>query len=182
MKYFLDGGANIGQTFEQFLLPRGYGDHHILCVEPSVRHYPELLAQLRRYRPAFHAVTVCPFALARSFGLARLYEKTDPYADSLYDDLAVNEPMLFQVLTATIPLSALIQQHLQATDSLEIKLDVEGAEDQILEEFLAAVADPSQPWPTVTRIWVEWHRARTPTERIAAHAQRLGIELCLWPF
>jgi len=187
MKYFLDCGANIGQTFEDHLIPTGkYSDHHIICFEPTPRHFAELLERVSKFAHLFQSITVCPFALGKTYGFAKMFHKTDARADSMFEEFWLNEPMEYQVLTATVPLSEFIRRVIRrGEDEMEIKIDIEGGEYLVLLEFLHFYGQSEITWPKINKIWVEWHKLTDQSQKIQdtimLRATELGLDLTWWP-
>jgi FkbM family methyltransferase len=185
MKYFFDGGAHIGETFEEFLIPHGYTDHHIVCFEPSPRHYPQLLERLHHYAPRFRGITLCPFALGPHYGVVPVHYKTDSRADSLDRAFWTNAPMPYSVMTAVVPLSICLLALTKPTDTVEIKLDVEGAEFEILAEFLTQYdRHRFSGWPAIVCLHLEWHTmtGNSPSQQreLETEIARLGLSSQPW--
>ncbi len=174
MKYFYDCGANIGQTFQWFLVPGDFSQFHVVCFEPSPRNLTHLAMTCRSMVGQFASVCVVPAALGRP-GLQRFYEGKTPMGDSLLaaragaDSLTIEAP--------TISLAEYMDTHTTADDDVVIKLDVEGAEADVLEDLI-----DDGPVARVRRLLVEWHgtdpRQAVLTDRYAA----VGITLERWPF
>ena len=157
MRYFYDVGANVGQTFDQYVLPGNFGDTWVYAFEPSPRHLSALRAKadlVMRLAPRpIAGVTIVPAALGRLLGLQRLYEKTTLLSDSLRNDWRRNLETDVVVEVPVLPLSAFIQSHSRSDDRIEIKLDVEGAECDILENLLT----DRDILPRIASLHVEWH-------------------------
>jgi FkbM family methyltransferase len=185
MKYFYDIGANVGQTFDLHLLKRpDLQDAHVLCFEPSPRHLQALLVRAAACASRFASVSVCPFALGGGFPRElQMFEKTQPLADSLDHDFRQNAPTGYRVLCAVVPISSFIGDHTRSEDSVELKIDTEGAEYEILDDLLEA----PDLLPRLTRVQVEWHDAmgysaidarRQYEQAFASH----GVSLEVWSY
>lgn len=171
--YFYDGGANVGQTFDWHLLKGSYARHHVVCFEPSPRNLTALAARCAALRDRFASVTLVAAALGRP-GLRRLYEGPTPMGDSLVPGRLQAPP---SIEVATISLAEYLRAHTVPGDTVEIKLDVEGAEAEVLADLLAGGLDGR-----VRRVLVEWHGA--PPERAALEAgfAAAGVPLERWAF
>ena len=176
-QFFYDCGANTGQTFEWFLLPGKFARHHVVCFEPSPRNLSALAETCRAMNSRFSSVRIVPAALGRP-GLHRFYEGKTPMGDSLlesrahadaYKEMAIEVP--------TLSLADYLHTHTTPDDEVVIKLDVEGAEGDVLEDLLDA-----GPLDRVRRILVEWHGADPRQAILTNRCAAAGRPLERWPF
>jgi FkbM family methyltransferase len=180
VRYFYDIGANVGQTFDWFLSQNDYADHHIVCFEPSPRHYQALLQNVLKWRGCFQGVTLCPFAVTGAQGTSGFYETESPLADSLDPTMRRCLHRFDNIIVATIPLAYFIQRHTKFDDRIEIKIDAEGAEYDILEQLLRC-----EERERVHTIHVEWHGDDNPwfrRDQIERAMRKYGIIYKEWKF
>ena len=158
--HFLDGGANVGQTFDDFLTKtERFDGWTIWLIEPSPRHLPALLAKARAMCERYNVI-VCPFGLRGESGLAPFYEKTDPLGDSFMPDVLGNHEqsnVATGILLLALGMGILdFIGGIPPAEEIVLKLDVEGAEYEILPMLLYH--------PTLERVnelHVEFHRLKT---------------------
>lgn len=180
MKYFFDVGANVGQTFPEFLMKHpAWKDYHVVCIEPSPRFWPALIAATERYGHHFQGVTVITAAITGDRpGLAPFYQKTQPLADSLDKTFRTNLSTGYDLLVPTLGLmQTVLSVAKEHGDEVVIKLDVEGAEYGILADLLPCVTSS-----LIKRIFVEWHDPSLKADERALRADyaRRGVPLEDW--
>lgn len=173
-QYFYDCGANTGQTFEWFLLPGQFAQYHVVCFEPSPRNLSALAATCRAMRDRFASVRLVPAAVGRP-GLQRFYEGKTPMGDSLLEGRAGRESLAIEV--PTLSLSDYLKTHTTLDDEIILKLDVEGAEVDVLSDVLEAGL-----FHRIKQILVEWHGTDPQQDRLAAAFSEAGLPLERWPF
>lgn len=155
MIQFLDCGANVGQTFTDFLCHnKRYDGCSVWCFEPSPRHVPELMQTANQFRMRYD-IRICPFGITGETGVQEFYEKDDPRGDSFEshlasDHLTVNLNNGYRIMAPTISIWRIFGM-INEEDRISIKLDVEGSEYGILESM--KTMDLSQ----VDELFVEWH-------------------------
>jgi len=171
---FVDGGGNDGCSVRKFrkeLDPRGRFD--IYTFEPNPL-YGKCYEGVARH-------TLIPAALhdrdgTQSFFLDRedgdgstLFENKLTSANGGYGTLDTESPMEVR----TIDLSRWIASELSGNDHLVLKLDVEGAEYDILEKMFA-----EGTITRVRRLFIEWHwfKVGIPQERHDRLVERLARE------
>lgn len=157
--HFFDVGANIGQTFDDFLLPRAkeFCRHTIWCFEPSPRHLPALIAKADSLAFEFD-IHICPFGLGGRTSAPVFFQKDDPRGDSFCSHLASDH--LTQNLTQSYALhgaifsaAEFILAHTAPDDRITLKLDCEGSEYALLAHLL----HEPQALARIESILVEWH-------------------------
>ena len=159
--HFFDIGANVGQTFDQFLSQTTeYDGWTIWCFEPSPRHFAQLLENCARYRDRY-IINICPFGIGEYSKLLRFYEKDDPMGDSFEERLwNDHEPKNinngYTVIAHALSIQEVIDELIPEEDSVIVKLDVEGSEYGILESL--ALDTPKQ----IKKLLVEWHNIGSP--------------------
>lgn len=161
MTHFLDIGANIGQTFDQYLQyqPHLFGSC-VWCFEPSPRHFAGLIHTTALYTNRF-VVRLCPFGLSDNTGFFEFFEKEDRCGDSFVKDFwmdgfgrhVANRVGDYTVLAATQGTSEFIASNIPVADDIIIKIDAEGSEYAILRDLLRH-EDVLQ---RVKQLLVEWH-------------------------
>jgi len=151
--YFYDGGANTGQTFEWHLCPGDFARYHVVCFEPSPQNLSALAATCRRMRPQFASLRIVPAALGQP-GLQTFYEGRTPMGDSLLPERS--GPMQYEIEVPTISLADYLRTHTAPGDDVIVKLDIEGAEADVLTDLLEA-----GPLDRVRQLLVEWHGSDT---------------------
>lgn len=180
-RHFYDVGANVGQTFDNYLLPGLFRGHEVFCFEPSPRHLSALRAKAEAVSGHFRGITIIPAAVGGLAGMAPFYEKTTAMSDSLVKGRRVNLGTSVAVLVPVLLLSAFILAR-SGDAAVDVKIDTEGAEYEILADLLAC----PDALARVRTLHVEWHevdgvpaeRRATLTNGLAAH----GIEVQRWPF
>ncbi len=189
-KHFFDIGANIGQTFDDFLCKRDEFDGAtVWCFEPSPRHVIALLEKTKRLQQRFR-INVCPFAVAGFQSVRRFWLKDDPRGDSLFEHVWSDHDQRNietdnAVFVSCVPITEFILQHTTPVDEITLKLDAEGAEYEILTALLGS----AECLVRVKRILVEWHSVENggagwhhPRERMQEAYGALAIELEKWQF
>jgi len=172
--YFYDGGANVGQTFEWHLLKGQFARHHVVCFEPSPRNLTALATTCRAMQDRFASVRIVAAALGVP-GLRRFYEGPTSMGDSLLDARARVDGLAIEV--PTISLATYLRTHTEAGDDVVLKLDIEGAEADVLEDVL-----DSGPLDRIRQVLVEWHGADPRRLTIEARFAAAGVPLERWPF
>lgn len=164
MKHFFDVGANIGQTFDDFLLKGdGFDRSTIWCFEPSPRHISQLrerLIELAKDEVHKWIIKLCPFGLTFGDSLIRMEEKNDPRGDSFFKDLYLQGKYIDNAKYKFIDISCwamdaglMIQANTTDEDRVTVKIDTEGSEFSIIKSIL------NRPtiWPRIDCLMVEWH-------------------------
>lgn len=187
MNHFIDVGANVGQTFDEYLSrDPAYDGWTVWCLEPSPRHWPGLCATAERYRERYN-IHLCNFGLHAATGSGVFYQKDDPRGDSFYahlesDHLTANLAAGHTMHIATTGIVDFLQHYIPAGDAATLKLDCEGSEYAILTALACA---PTAVLERVRRILVEWHTIRTPENllhpaELVARFADLGCPLESW--
>lgn len=174
MKFFYDGGANTGQTFEWYLLKGAFADHHVVCFEPSPRNLSALAATCRAMENRFESVRLVPVALGLP-GLHPFYEGKTPMGDSLLETRAGANSLTIEA--QTISLATYLHTHTADGDDIVVKLDVEGAEGDVLTDLLDA-----GPMHRIRQVLVEWHGNDPRRPALEARFAAAGVPLERWPF
>lgn len=157
---FFDIGANRGQTFEDFLTKTTkYDGWTIWCFEPSPRHLPQLMENVKQYRDRYKII-ICPFGVGAESQFKTFYQKDDPRGDSFHRYLAsdhetVNLDLGYELMCPVVG----IWEVLELADPVEIKIDAEGSEYQILPMLRR-----SPLLSRVTALYVEFHDVGQPKE------------------
>lgn len=156
---FFDIGANIGQTFEDFLTKTTkYDGWTIWCFEPSPRHLPQLMENVKQFRDRYKII-ICPFGVGAESEFKTFYQKDDPRGDSFHHYLAsdhetVNLDLGYELMCPVIGIADLLAM----VDQVEIKIDAEGAEYEILGKMLNCNLR------NVHALYVEFHDVGQPKE------------------
>jgi FkbM family methyltransferase len=141
MIHFFDVGANVGQTFDDYLMRRPEFDGaEVWCFEPSPRHLPALMAKAAALANRYK-IHVCPFGLRGRSDIATFFYKDDPRGDSFErfcraDHDQTNLDPGFELYVATIAAGDFIEKFIPAGDQVILKLDCEGSEYALLAELL----------------------------------------------
>jgi len=170
--HFFDVGANIGQTFSDYLnKTNNFDGWDVWCFEPSPRHLPELMQEVQKWSSRYK-IHVCPFGIRGDSGTLTFHQKDDPRGDSFQPYLASDHETLnlttgydLRVFAAGIIDS--IDALTDPKDRIVLKLDCEGSEFSILLKLLK---DPII-LPRVVEIFVEFHHI----ERGGSHVERDAI-------
>lgn len=189
MNHFLDIGANVGQTFDDFLLPRPEFDGWtIWCFEPSPRHVPALMEKAASVRDRYAAVHVCAYGLTGTGGEAVFYLKDDPRGDSFSKRLASDHETanIADLRALTDSITGWIGRNIAPGDSVTVKIDAEGAEYGILDALIHAQERGYAIRANLREVFVEWHTTDTHDEshrpELERRAERAGIKLSRWQF
>lgn len=168
MNHFFDVGANVGQTFGNYLAKTTEFDGWpVWCFEPSPRHWGQLMQTTQQFSNRYNII-LCPFGLYGATNTALFYEKNDPEGDSLFHELTVNtyvtnRDMPCQILVSVLRISDFILARIPPEDRVVLKLDAEGVEYSILQDLLKV----PEALNRVSRIIIEWH---TVNEQIDPNA------------
>ncbi len=155
--HFFDVGANIGQTFDQFLCATNiYDGWTVWCFEPSPRHHAALLTKSQQMRDRF-VVKVCPFGLSDRSAIVRFFEKDDALGDSFEERLAgmrstSNLSNGYEIMAPVFSVCDFIKHMTNDNDVIHMKIDAEGAEYAILSDLSRA----ELRYP-IKKLWVEFH-------------------------
>lgn len=169
MTWFIDGGAHRGESIR---FARGiYGaDLHVVAVEPNV----DCLGDLEAER-----ALVVPAALASPSGLASLWIDEREASASTVREKFATRPAVERVVPG-VTLTSILRA-LPPWDRVIVKLDIEGAEYDVLEQTLEANA-----LAAVAELHVDFHADRIPSigrDRHNALVERLlgaGYALPKW--
>jgi len=193
MIHFFDIGANIGQTFDDYLLQTAAFDGGtIWCFEPSPRHISALREKCEQMATAGHhwRINICPFGLSDRTGWQRVFEKNDPRGDSFFSELYLNQHYIDNRETSVSSIGMVhnigyfILSNILPPDRLTIKIDAEGSEFPILECLLLF----PDIWPTIDCLLVEWHSTEGANDRdnqrgtLVSRIGEAGIKLDGWQF
>ena len=181
-KHFIDAGANIGQTFDWLHRNPRFDGWNVWCIEPSPRFHGDLMSracdEVERYN-----VVVCTFGLGAISGFAPFFSKTDPLGDSFeehswtdHDQSNLDAP--FVLCPGVVGICDFLAR-LPKSDEVVLKLDVEGAEYDILFGLLSA-----KEIGRVTEILVEFHNVSHPvamdSEQLVRAFDARGIAIDMW--
>jgi FkbM family methyltransferase len=156
--HFFDVGANVGQTFDQFLCATNeYDGWTVWCFEPSPRHHAALLMKSQQMRDRF-VVKVCPFGLSDRSAVVRFFEKDDDCGDSFEENLrgmrqTNNVDNGYEIMAPMFSISDFITHMIGDADDIHLKIDAEGAEYSILDDL---IREQKSIW-RVKKLWVEFH-------------------------
>lgn len=166
MNHFFDIGANVGQTFDDFLLKTNeYDGWHVWCFEPSARHIPALLERTAALSDRF-TIHVCAFGLSDQTGPFEFYEKIDPRGDSFEHYLASGSNVTDNVdrkvkhLSFCMNAAEFIEQYIPEGDRIWLKVDAEGSEYRILTAILNRAGWDNDLSRRFLGASVEWHRIK----------------------
>ena len=182
-KFFFDVGANVGQTFDDFLLvdkSARWTDYHIVCIEPSPRHLDGLLRSAAKHARRFQGITVIPTAVGSVTSVVPFYPMEGTgLADSLDPRFRTPLRLGYGIQVPVRQLSVIMARFLQdRKDEAVVKIDTEGGEYEILPDLLSELH-------RIKRLLVEWHPYDDP-ERISAekHLREIfatrGVPLEAW--
>ena len=161
--HFLDVGANVGQTFTDFLnLHTEYDGWTVWCFEPSPRHLPALM-EAAYHQSDRYEVHVCPFGMRGAYSILPFFQKDDCRGDSFSDDLASdhkteNLKTKYYLHALSVGPGAFIRQHTLPDDEIILKLDCEGSEYWILKSIVDdCIYQRDSILNRISTIYVEWH-------------------------
>lgn len=158
--HFLDVGANIGQTFTEFLCHDAkYDGWTVWCFEPSPRHLPELMKTAEMFRHRYH-VKICPFGIAGETGFRTFHPKDDPRGDSFEEFLetdheTINLNIGYELISPCMGINDFFSRYSPIMQRVILKLDCEGLEYEILDAL-------NVQWTQLETIMVEWHNIGSP--------------------
>ncbi len=186
--HFFDVGANVGQTFDQFLCATNeYDGWTVWCFEPSPRHHAALLTKSQQMRDRF-VVKVCPFGLSDRSAVVRFFEKDDALGDSFEERLAgmrstSNLSNGYEIMAPVFSICDFIANMTNKGDVIHLKLDAEGSEYSILDNLSRGFDVRCR----VKKLWVEFHDCASDTkygtkEQIQREFEAVGLPLEEWLF
>ena len=188
MKHFLDVGANIGQTFDDFLTQTTDWDGAtIWCFEPSPRHVPPLMDKAKTLSTRYK-INICPFGLADCTTIMPFYQKDDARGDSfaqiLYSDhVTENLEAGYHLSLLVLSVTDFLNFQTKPEDEVTIKLDCEGSEYGILSDLFV---NGQKLAPRIRKIYLELHttecNAPKNAKALCVGLQRMGIEVTQWMF
>ncbi|MGA0595494.1 FkbM family methyltransferase [Enterovirga sp. CN4-39] len=132
---FIDVGANVG-AYALFVASRAGPTARILAVEPQPEIYERLIFNIRLN--AFPTIKAVDCAIAEKPGEVTLFLDPNNAGESSLKVVACSGATPIRVEARTL-LDLIREEGFERVDA--IKLDVEGAEDLILEPFLAKAPD-----------------------------------------
>ena len=128
---FIDIGANVG-GYALFVAGLAGPSARILAVEPQPEIHKRLVYNIRQN--GFETVTAIGSAIADRDGQLEFFLSDDNQGQASLKDGPVETGVGNRITVPAVTLLSLLnQQHLDHVDA--IKLDVEGAEDMVLEPF-----------------------------------------------
>ncbi len=187
MKHFFDVGANIGQTFRDYLNPHPEFDGwDVWCFEPSPRHLGELMGTAKEQSDRY-SIHICPFGLGGSTCVRSFHTKDDPRGDSFEESLTSDHETKnvcdgFLLHVPAVNAGPFILDHTGFDDEIVLKLDCEGSEYGLL----AALLYEPNAMNRIRQIFVEWHRIGTSpaykADELDELYQKAGKRLEAWMF
>jgi FkbM family methyltransferase len=191
MNHFFDIGANVGQTFDDYLIKTpDYDGWTIWCFEPSPRHLSQLRCKCEGMAVSGRwKIKLCPFGVSDVSGTFKLYEKEDPRGDSVFPQHTVNGRNItdaeykVEVMATCIGIVTLLYD-INPGDEIVIKIDAEGSEYPIVKRIIHALRDFSEPIPKITRMLIEWHGVPDggDSRLLSQDLEKLGIKVEGWSF
>ncbi len=186
--HFFDVGANVGQTFDQFLCQTNvYDGWTVWCFEPSPRHHAALLEKSQQMRDRF-VVKVCPFGLSDRSAIIRFFEKDDAMGDSFEERLSGlrqtnNLSKGYEIMAPVFSICDFIKNMTKDNDLIHLKIDAEGAEYAILSDLSRSDNLRSR----VKKLWVEFHGCDSDTkygsrQDLENKFKELGLPIEGWMF
>lgn len=162
--YFFDIGANIGQTFDEYLAKHPeYDGWNVFCFEPSPRHLAQLLQKAEEYKDRYQ-ITIFPFGIGRC-GLYRFGQREDPLADQFayhgYSEY-FSKPG-YEIIAHSVRLETIMNLIPFLPDQfvypkVVLKLDCEGAEYSIMSDIDIALQFKTTRYHLwISKILIEWH-------------------------
>ncbi len=185
MNHFFDVGANIGQTFAQFLIPNGYDYEKwiVWCFEPSPRHQVELLKKAQELSQ--FTIKICPFGLSNRSEWIRFFEKDMPLGDS-FDENNYSTKNLetgYEIFAPVFGISDFICRMTAPDDTIHLKIDAEGAEYKILTDLEQEHSASARE--RIKRLWVEFHDCDSDNkygsrDEHRSKCEELGLTIVNW--
>lgn len=136
---FIDVGANVG-AYSLFVAAKAGANARILAIEPQPAVFERLITNIR-LNP-FGTVKAMSCALADKVGEVTLFLDTRNQGESSVKIIGSSQATALRVPATTL-LAVIESEGFDHVDA--IKLDVEGAEDLILEPFLRTAPDTLLP-------------------------------------
>lgn len=185
--HFFDVGANVGQTFDQFLCTTNiYDGWTVWCFEPSPRHHSALLTKSQQMRDRF-VVKVCPFGLSDRSAVVRFFEKDDALGDSFEERLSgmrstSNLSNGYEIMAPVFSVCDFIKHMTNDNDVIHMKIDAEGAEYAILSDL-----SRNNRSNKIKKLWVEFHACPSDAkygrrEEIERTFKEQGLPIEEWLF
>jgi FkbM family methyltransferase len=179
MNHFLDIGANVGNTFDMYLLKTNeYDGYHIWCFEPSPRHISALRQRCREimsHNDHNFTITVCPFALSDYTGYAQVYETVDTLGDSL-NETSMDRPI--ELMCGVVSARDFIMSEIPPLDKMVVKIDVEGSELKIVDSILLC---GERVKTQIDKVLIEFHACTQPfQDEITLKIKQENIPVVWW--
>ncbi len=180
MNHFLDIGANVGNTFDWYLMKTtDYDGWHVWCFEPSIRHLEALRArcsQIMANNEHNYTITICPFALSDFTGYSKIFETVDSLGDSL-NETSYTRP--FEILCGVMHAAEFIADMIPPPERMVLKVDPEGSEIKILNSILQSHFRSIVE--RIDKILVEFHDVTMPFyDEMCARIKSENIPIELW--
>jgi FkbM family methyltransferase len=181
-KHFIDAGANIGQTLDWLARTPRFDGWKVWCIEPSIRHLAALASRANEYAERYE-IAICPFGLGARSGWGEFFPKSDPLGDSFdvdswTDHEQHNLALWCRIFCGVVGIADFLRQ-IPDPEELVLKLDVEGAEYDILPALLE-----SPELRKVTEILVEFHNVgrcvEMDSEQLIRAFDARGIAIDMW--
>lgn len=165
-KIFLDCGSNECQGFTQFVkMQKITSDSEVHCFEPnpycnidefklrSIANNLGVFPNVRFHRSAIFDDGVCSIVVSKDIS-KRNGEGTAVHNMGNVNTINHLQLQGVELIVASTNLSSFVSKlDLKDEDELRIKLDIEGSEFFVLDDFLKNF----NQWNSLKEIWVEWH-------------------------
>lgn len=166
---FIDGGAHKGETVAHFVESKIYQKHswEIFAFEANPHLIPEI--------PPRANLTVLNKAIWNKEGTIEFFLGDDTLSSSLLKDKKTGNLSKIPVKVDSVDFGQWLKKRFELKDYIFVKLDIEGAEYEVLDKMLA---DGTIAY--VDRLYVEFHNVKVnvPVEKdkdILARLKKLDI-------
>lgn len=154
-KIFLDIGAHKANSLKKFV--KTYEDAHeyrIFCFEPN----PKLNKYFEKYLSDYDVTVINAVAWIKD-GETEFFEaQASPIGSTLYKDKTTQRVSKTPTKVPSIDISRWIQENLNEDDFIILKMNIEGAEYDIVEKMLK---DDTLKW--ANELYISWHFQKIPS-------------------
>ncbi len=169
--YFIDCGAHQGETIEGFVKYREYhgitSKYNLSSYEPSrqAQIWTPLSLQAAKYKYDYESIYVGNFGIAARTEIRTFYDNGSA-GSSIHPDKPL-ESNVSKIRIPTLSLTEILANIPDSPESLIVKLNVEGAEYEILDSLFSNQFLCSK----VTEFWLDFHGYQFIEKEVYKHKE-----------